>query len=99
MAAEWLAGFHAHFWEQPRVDDSGVWEQGGYWYLDTRPEEYQAIGREWSRLKAAAPAIDWRVKGGGSARFRTLVHGACAACTPHHRPRQWLRQCVSGHGA
>lgn len=43
-AAEWLAGFHAHFWERPRAE--GVWEQGGYWYLDTRPDEFEAIGSE-----------------------------------------------------
>lgn len=33
-ALEWLAGLHACFWEQPRPP--GVWEQGCYWYLDTR---------------------------------------------------------------
>jgi hypothetical protein len=76
VAVAWLAGFHAHFWEQPR-EELGVWEQGGYWYLDTRREEFESMGREWSRLKAAAAAIDWRVKGGGSSKFRTLVHGAC----------------------
>lgn len=33
-ALEWLASMHACFWEQPTP--AGVWEQGCYWYLDTR---------------------------------------------------------------
>ena len=45
-AAEWLAGFHAHFWEKPTPE--GVWDQGGYWYLDTRPHEFASIGGEVS---------------------------------------------------
>eukprot|EP00241_Pyramimonas_parkeae_P005453 CAMPEP_0114239462 /NCGR_PEP_ID=MMETSP0058-20121206/8480_1 /TAXON_ID=36894 /ORGANISM="Pyramimonas parkeae, CCMP726" /LENGTH=348 /DNA_ID=CAMNT_0001351659 /DNA_START=278 /DNA_END=1324 /DNA_ORIENTATION=- len=81
-AAEWLAGFHAHFWERPRAE--GVWEQGGYWYLDTRPDEFEAIGSEWNRLKAAAKAINWRVKGGDSNRFRTLIHGDFKAANILH---------------
>ena len=58
--------------------------QGGYWYLDTRPEEYESIGAEWARLKAAARALDWRVKGGGSGRFRTLLHGDFKAANILH---------------
>eukprot|EP00976_Prorocentrum_cordatum_P093283 1189304-Prorocentrum_minimum.AAC.1 len=58
--------------------------QGGYWYLDTRPEEFESIGSEWARLKGAAAALDWRVKGGGSGRFRTLLHGDFKAANILH---------------
>lgn len=53
----WLAGFHATFWGQTghipppldgqsmdsNVSAQGVWEQGTYWYLDTRREELAEI--------------------------------------------------------
>ncbi|KZV95109.1 hypothetical protein EXIGLDRAFT_834493 [Exidia glandulosa HHB12029] len=53
----WLAGFHATFWGEQgsvlppvadmpiRDDDShtGVWQQGTYWYLDTRREELAQV--------------------------------------------------------
>jgi hypothetical protein len=56
----WLAGFHATFWGEngtvpPPVagqaaevgaEATGVWEQGTYYYLDTRREELEEIDAE-----------------------------------------------------
>lgn len=63
----WLASFHATFLG---VEPSGLWEEGTYWHLATRPDELAAIDEP--ELRAAAPAIDARLR---AARFRTLVHG------------------------
>lgn len=63
----WLAHFHACFINEiPR----GLWEQGTYWHLETRPQEL-AVLRD-KKLKKAAPLIDNKLK---SARYKTLVHG------------------------
>ena len=50
-----------------RADEAvagGLHPQGGYWYLDTRPDELQAMPRHgWEgRLYLAARAIDERLK-------------------------------------
>lgn len=63
----WLAHFHAKFLHQK---PPGLWDQGSYWHLETRPEE-------WSRMapspwKENARAIDQALR---NARFQTLVHG------------------------
>jgi hypothetical protein len=39
---KWLARFHAAFWE--RRTPEFVWEQGGYWHLRTRMEEWSNMG-------------------------------------------------------
>lgn len=64
---QWLAHFHARFLGPP---PPGLWEQGSYWHLETRREE-------WARmppgpLKDAAEALDQRLRG---ARYQTLLHG------------------------
>ncbi len=41
-ALDWLAGLHAHFWEQELPE--GLWDVGCYWHLATRQEELQQIG-------------------------------------------------------
>jgi len=64
---KWLAHFHATFMG---VEPNGLWTQGTYWHLDTRPDELEAL--DDLSLKAAAPAIDQMLK---QARFQTLVHG------------------------
>lgn len=66
-ALRWLATFHATFLG---VAPEGLWEEGAYWHLATRPDELRATTDR--RLKAAAPHLDARLRG---ARFRTLVHG------------------------
>ncbi|BDY05003.1 aminoglycoside phosphotransferase family protein [Ferrimonas sp. YFM] len=63
----WLADFHARFMG---TSPQGLWEQGCYWHLATRPDEWTAM--EPGRLKQAAEAIDARLQ---SARYQTLVHG------------------------
>lgn len=64
---EWLAGLHAaHLGRAP----TGLWPEGSYWQLATRPDELRAIlGHALHRL---APELDRRLR---DARFRTLVHG------------------------
>ncbi|KAI9003555.1 Ecdysteroid kinase-domain-containing protein [Gaertneriomyces semiglobifer] len=81
---KWLAGFHAHFWgtepaEDPKVtvSKSGVWKQGGYWHLDTRREEFNAIPKteRWADFRNAAEKVSGLLKGEEDGQFRTLVHG------------------------
>lgn len=66
-AIGWLAGFHAAFLGH---SPEGLWEEGSYWHLETRPEELAAM--PGGPLREAAPALDRRLR---EARFRTLVHG------------------------
>ncbi|QIZ77867.1 phosphotransferase [Ferrimonas lipolytica] len=67
LCVQWLARFHAHFMgDVPQ----GVWQQGGYWHLDTRPEEWAVMNN--LELQAAANAIDAHIQ---SATYKTLVHG------------------------
>lgn len=63
----WLAGFHGQFLHcQPK----GLWEEGAYWHLQTRQDEWNAMPE--GLLKAGAYPIAQRL---AHARFRTLVHG------------------------
>lgn len=64
---KWLAHFHATFMG---VVPDGLWTQGTYWNLDTRPDELEVL--DDLPLKTAAPAIDRMLK---ETRFQTLVHG------------------------
>lgn len=69
---QWLATFHAHF-ISPDPSESwpvGLWPQGTYWHLATRPNEWQAMIA--SPLKDAAETIDNTLR---QARYQTLVHG------------------------
>lgn len=73
----WLARMHAAYWGAERADAavaSGLQEQGGYWYLDTRPDEWASMPqRGWEgRLRLAARAIDERLK---AEPMQTVVHG------------------------
>lgn len=63
----WLAEFHATYMGH---EAQGLWENGTYWHLDTRPDEWRAL--ENRALKKAAHAIDERLK---QAQHQTLVHG------------------------
>lgn len=63
----WLASFHARFLGQ---SPEGLWDQGTYWHLATRPDEWQRLPD--GPLKAAAATLDARLR---STRFPTLVHG------------------------
>ena len=65
----WLAHFHATFMgAEPR----GLWEQGTYWHLDTRPDELAILAKEDPALKDAAVAIDQKLR---ASPYQTLVHG------------------------
>lgn len=63
----WLAHFHALFMHAP---PGNLWQQGTYWHLDTRPDEWHALAP--SKLKDTARAIDTRLR---TINFPTLVHG------------------------
>lgn len=63
----WLANFHATFLG---CEPDGLWPQGTYWHLDTRPDELEALTD--LSLKQAAPAIDQRLRDNP---YQTLVHG------------------------
>ena len=63
----WLANFHAVFMgEKP----DGLWKNGTYWHLDTRPEELLAL--DDVLLKKSAGAIDLKLK---QSPYQTFVHG------------------------
>lgn len=64
---QWLAELHAMFLQEPT---KGLWEQGCYWHLETRPDEWQAMAE--GPLKQAASWLDQRLR---EARFQTIVHG------------------------
>ncbi len=63
----WLANFHATFLGH---EPEGLWSEGTYWHLDTRPDEWDALPS--GRLKDAAARIAQRLR---EAPFQTLVHG------------------------
>lgn len=63
----WLAQFHARFMNH---DASGLWETGGYWHLDTRPDEWQAMPT--CALKHLANDVNEQL---ASCPYQTLVHG------------------------
>jgi len=62
-----LAQFHA---AGMGMNPQGLWENGTYWHLETRPDELERL--DDFGLKQAAHAIDQKLK---SAKFQTLVHG------------------------
>ena len=52
-ALKWLAKLHATYWGQNRADSGvrqGLQPQGGFWYLDTRPDEHQQMPSHGSVL-------------------------------------------------
>eukprot|EP00951_Prasinocladus_malaysianus_P020552 scaffold168335_cov42-Prasinocladus_malaysianus.AAC.1 len=52
-ALTWLASFHAFFWGSPAP--SGLWDQGTFWHLDTRRDEFEDIALP--ELKAAGHKV------------------------------------------
>ena len=52
------------------IAPDGLWEQGTYWHLKTRPQELEALTDK--RLKNAAELIDHTLR---SCSYKTLVHG------------------------
>jgi hypothetical protein len=74
----WLARLHSSYFGKDRIDqlvnDLGLQFTGGYWYLDTRPDEHDSMPRSgWEgRLKRAARAIDECLK---RDPMQCLIHG------------------------
>jgi hypothetical protein len=73
-AIRWLAQFHATFWGAEKVDKLQLQPTGGYWHLDTRPDEHQSMRRHGleGRLKTAARAISEALK---RDPMQCLIHG------------------------
>ena len=67
LCLRWLANFHMHFLNS---EPKGLWQEGSYWHLKTRPHEFAKI--ENDQIKQKAYLIDEVLK---SCRFQTLVHG------------------------
>ena len=67
VCVDWLANFHVTFLG---VEPLGLWEQGTYWHLDTRPDEYERM--EDGVIKEMAVQMDDRLK---NCSYQTLVHG------------------------
>ncbi len=63
----WLAEFHASF---HGLKDENVWEEGTYWHLNTRQDEWHEM--EAGELKDKASAIASALK---NAKYQTLLHG------------------------
>ncbi len=63
----WLANFHALFLDS---DGTGLWQQGTYWYLDTRPDEFDVMAS--GPVKDIAHLLDQHLK---DCQYQTLVHG------------------------
>ncbi|GGW76793.1 phosphotransferase [Alteromonas halophila] len=63
----WLAHFHARFLNEAFT---GLWQQGCYWHLATRQDEWRAMAD--GPLKSHAAALDDMLQ---QARFKTLLHG------------------------
>lgn len=64
---QWLAWFHATFMG---AKPDGLWPQGTYWHLATRPDELEALVDP--ALKKAAFKIDKILQ---ECKYKTLVHG------------------------
>jgi len=64
---KWLAYLHA-FNLDSQAD--GLWQQGNYWHLSTRPDEFEKITED--ELKQAAPIIASKIQ---DCPFQTLIHG------------------------
>ena len=75
---QWFARLHSEFWGNERADAAvalGIQQQGTYWYLDTRPDEFATMpSHGWEgRLKLAAAKIDECLK--SDTCFQTICHG------------------------
>lgn len=64
---DWLACFHASFLGST---GNGLWEEGSYWHLSTRRDEFDAMPE--GALKTAAHRLDSALR---ESRYQTLIHG------------------------
>ncbi|QQM66418.1 DUF1679 domain-containing protein [Pseudoalteromonas sp. LC2018020214] len=68
----WLAHFHAFNLSKPA---EGLWQQGNYWHLSTRPDEFNKLKDNLDKksdIKNAAHKIDEQLQ---SCAYKTLIHG------------------------
>jgi len=74
----WLAGLHKTFLNRrpAGADDGGLWGQGGYWHLATRPDELAALNKD-DPLRIHAGDFDRLLRG---SRYQTLLHGDPKMC-------------------
>ena len=70
----WLAAFHASFLG---ASPTGLWEEGTYWHLGTRPDELDAMAS--GPLRDAAPALDYKNAAGAPESFQRVAKGYLAA--------------------
>lgn len=63
----WLANFHGTFIGK---NPTGLWKEGTYWHLATRPDEFEKIRHQ--KLKTKASQIDEMLSG---CLYQTIVHG------------------------
>lgn len=93
VVLKWLANFHATFWRiEPSAliapplkvpnpnEGDGVWEQGGYWYLDTRSEEMESLKSEAEDYPYLLPFCEYaasKLRSRPGALGVTLMHGDC----------------------
>ncbi|MDA9793378.1 ecdysteroid 22-kinase family protein, partial [Bacteriovoracaceae bacterium] len=63
----WLANFHAKFMQK---DHAGLWDNGSYWHLETRPDELASL--KDLKLKQAASLIDKKLS---NTKYLTIIHG------------------------
>lgn len=63
----WLASFHAKFLH---TEPHGLWPEGTYWHLDTRPDEFEAMPE--GDIKRHAAELDQKLS---NCKFQTIVHG------------------------
>lgn len=64
---KWLAQFHGEFLNQK---PTGLWNEGTYWHLDTRPDEWTEMAN--SELKEFANVISEELK---FSKYQTIIHG------------------------
>jgi thiamine kinase-like enzyme len=73
VVLRWLGAFHARFLGQQgaiKQRKIKIWDEGSYWHLGTREDEYNAM--EESPLKQAAFKI---AKSLSNATYQTVIHG------------------------
>lgn len=67
VVLKWLAAFHGQFMG---VSDKNLWQEGTYWHLGTRLDEFNAM--KASPLKDAAHGLSTRLN---KAKYHTVLHG------------------------